>query len=343
MFNSFLKKINRLLPNSYDDSEIRYFKIIVYISLGIIIFMVTVGLITFFLSLKGQELTMVPDIRGLALENGLIALQEKELNPRIQLRFSTPTDKGTILSQDPGAGTLVKVGSRVTMKVSKGAIVDKVENYIGWKISDLEIHLQTLFTTYGPLLRIKRPLIRVYNDAPAGTILQQKPLPGTALSGLTDLELVVSRGPKGQMLTVENFLQKDFQAVIETLAKTNTPFIFTVRDTEGKEKPGLVVSQTPEEGDIVPVSTIIQLIMTKPKKIPEGYVFGVLQKSLPDYPVAVDLKLEAVSLEGDKKTILTMKHSGGLITIPYIEEENTILILSVFDKEIVRYTVRPSA
>ena len=35
-----------------------------------------------------------------------------------------------------------------------------------------------------------------------------------------------------------------------------------------------------------------------------------------------------------------MKHRGGLITIPYLEPENTLLKVSVAGKEIITYAIR---
>jgi beta-lactam-binding protein with PASTA domain len=304
--------------------------------------MVIAGIISFLLLIRGAEQTMIPDVRGMELENALIELQEKELNARIQLHYSSnPEDKGTILGQEPNPGSLVKAGRKITLKVSRGAILDRVENYIGWDLTDLEIHLRTLFTTYGPLIRIKTPVIRVFDESPGGTILEQKPLPDTPISGVTELELVVSRGAEEEFMLVEKYIDMDFQMALERLAAFNIPFIFISRDAEGQEVPGTIVSQTPAEDTSVPAGTYIQLTMTRPEEIEEGYTFGILKKTLPDYPIAVDMRLDAVSLQGEKRTIFTMKHPGGVIAIPYLEEENTLLILSVFDEEIIRYTVRP--
>jgi hypothetical protein len=81
--------------------------------------------------------------------------------------------------------------------------------------------------------------------------------------------------------------------------------------------------------------------MTEPVDVPEGKVFGIFERSLPDYPIIVDLTLEAVTPEGEREEIVTIKHPGGMIGIPYTVEEGTMLVLSVFDREIIRHTVLP--
>jgi hypothetical protein len=51
------------------------------------------------------------------------------------------------------------------------------------------------------------------------------------------------------------------------------------------------------------------------------------------------MKFEALSALGLRQTVFTMKHPGGPVAIPYSEEPNTTLILSIFDREVYRDTV----
>jgi len=336
----FADRLLNLLPNPRDDGETRHFKILVYLSVGIIILMVVVAAITFLLTIDGAEQTMVPNLKGMDLANGLVALQDRGLYPRVQLRYSAnPAEKGTILGQEPGAGTIVKTGRLVTLQVSKGAIIDRVENYIGMKLTDLELHLQTLSTTYGPLLQLQTPISSVYDAAPAGTILQQSPAPDTPLTGLTTLKVVVSLGPRSASATVPSFVGEEYASALKALTEANLTFAMTDRKARGVERPGTIVSQSPDAGSTVPSGTLINLVMTDPSYVPHGYVFGMLQKTLPDYPVAIDLTIEAVSPDGEHSTILAMKTTGGLLTVPYVVKDDSVIIVSSFDKELFRYTV----
>ena len=323
-----------------DTASRRQFRTIILLFAGIIGLMLLAGAAAFLLSIEGAEQTMVPDLVGESLEDAVLALQEKELNARIQMQYSAnPGDRGTVLSQDPDRGSLVRAGSKVVMRISKGAVIDRVENYIGWKLEDLELHLQTLFTTHGPLLRIKRPVVRVFDESDPGTILEQKPLPGAEISGLTDLELVVSRGPEGRTIEAARYTGMRYDQAIERLLVLEVPFTFTARPAEGEESPGIVIDQDPAPGTARNPDELIELVMTEPENVPEGKIFGVFERTLPDYPIIVDLTLEAVSMDGDRENILTLKHTGGKIGIPYTVEEGTMLVLSVFDREIIRHTV----
>jgi eukaryotic-like serine/threonine-protein kinase len=325
---------------------------VILFSLIIVILAVLVAVIVFFLSLKGAEQIKVPNVENMSLEKAVIELQERALNARVQLHFSSdPEEKGKILGQEPEPGAVVKAGSNVVLRVSRGAVIDRVEDYIGWTLEDLEIHLQTLFTTYGPLMRIEQPVVRVFDESEPGTILEQKPEPGTRITGMTELELVVSKGPEEEQELVDKYVGIDFREAVEKLIERDIPFAFSLLSdadaetdtpvTEVPAEPGIVVSQTPSPGETVEKRTLRELVMVHPEELPEDHVFGILKRKLSEYPVLVDLTLEAISVEGKRKEILTMKHPGGGVAIPYIEAEGTLLILSVFDQELVRHTVRP--
>jgi beta-lactam-binding protein with PASTA domain len=336
-------RAKKLLPSRSDTSEDRWFKIFVLGAVGLVVLMFLVGVLAFFLVLQGKEQTVVPDVRGRELTEALILLQEKELYPRLQLRFSSdPSEKGKILDQKPSAGTVVKAGKRITLLVSKGAVVDRVEDFRGKKLEEVRIHLQTLFTTYKPLLMIKEPVTYVFDSSPPGTILEQKPEPGTELSELTELVLVVSRGPGVEEKKVPKLVGMEYKTALEVLVNENIPFIFQLEPNSAGKRAGYVIQQTPPPGEKLEAGDPIELTMTEPPPPPKDTVFGLFDYTLPAYPVAVDLKVEAVSPGGERKVLLTMKHSGGRISMPFLQPVNTTLVLSIFDREIIRHQVQPT-
>ena len=332
--------MSRLMPGNTDSQETRMFKILILCGLGIILLMFLTGMSAFFLSIQGAEQTMIPEVRNVELADALIQLQEKELYPRLQVRFSSdPNLKGKVIDQRPSPGTLVKAGKRITLVVSKGAIVDRVENFAGKNIDDVRVHLQTLFTSYKPLLKIKEPVTYVYNPAPPGTILEQKPEPETELSGLTDLVLIVSRGPETIKQKLASYMGIDFIQAVTLLAKDNIPFVFSLAESDTGQGRGFIVEQEPPPGTEIDPGTRVELKISQPAKTQGDLVFGLFEYSLPIYPVTVDMRFESVAPSGERKTLFTTQHPGGPISIPYYQEENTTLVLSIFNREVIRHFV----
>lgn len=332
--------MTRLMPGNTDSQETRWFKIFILSGFGIILLMLLTGMSAFFLSLQGTEQTMIPEVRNIEIVDALIQLQEKELYPRVQVRFSSdPNLKGKVIDQRPSPGTLVKAGKRITLVVSKGAIVDRVENFIGKNLDDVRVHLQTLFTSYKPLLKIKEPVTYVFNPAAPGTILEQKPEPETELSGLTDLVLIVSRGPETIKKKLASYMGIEFTQAVPLLARDNMPFVFSLLEPKPGQSRGFIVEQEPPPGTEIEPGTRVELKINQPAKTQGNLVFGLFEYSLPIYPVTVDMKFESVAPSGERKTLFTTQHPGGPISIPYYQEENTTLLLSIFNREVIRHIV----
>jgi beta-lactam-binding protein with PASTA domain len=339
--SSAAQKFSIIIFGSSESEDSRWLRILVLVGVLTVALLVVSGLSAFFLTLRGEEQTMIPDIRHMDLVDALIRLQEKDLYPHVQMRFSSdPALKGKVIDQQPAAGSVVKAGKRVTLVVSQGSVVDKVENFAGKNLDDVRTHIQTLFATYKPLLRIKEPVTYIFDKAPAGTILEQQPAAGTDLTGLTDLTLIVSRGPETSGTTLISYVGIDFNQAISILAKGNIPFLFTVAEQDsGQTRQFTVISQTPPPGTKAGDDLRLELVIAPPAKTSDKQVFGLFQCTLPKYPVWVDLKFEAVNISGDRTVIFTMKHPGGPVSIPYYQEANTTLVLSVFNQEVYRDTV----
>lgn len=321
------------------SEESRFFRMVVYFSLGTIGVALLAAALTFVLTLEGREETMVPDLRGMELPNAIIELQDKGLYATVQLRYSNKlSDKGTVLGQEPVPGGVVKAKSEVLLRVSKGAAVEKLDNYVGWSVSELESHLKSLESVYGPLLKLKEPYIRVYDESPVGTILEQKPEPDTELTVLTELELVVSKGPEGQITEVKDYTDMEWRNALTEIVDAGHPFVFTVTNQEEGD-PGTVVSQSPEPENEVPTDTLRQLMIKAPEDVEEDYRFGIIERDLPEFPVPVPIRVELIKTTGEKEELISFSHRGGLLTVPYLEEVGSTILVQVDGEEVVRLRV----
>jgi beta-lactam-binding protein with PASTA domain len=298
----------------------------------------------FFYAVAGAEETLVPDVEGRELTAALLELQVKELYPRIQLRYSQSNlDKGTILEQEPKAGTIVKAGRRIRLVVSQGAVINTVENYTGRNIDEVKIDLRTLFAAAGaasgekPVFSLKEPFMYEYSSEAAGTILEQKPVPGAAVSGPTTLEFLVSLGPERATVTVPDFAGLTVSEAAERIRRQGINFIFGLRRAFGNEKAGTVVHQNPEARTVIEKNRPVSITVAAPEEGSlNGEVFALFRHTMPENPFPQPMRLEALLPGGERRTLAEVEFLGGEFTMPYQLPYGSILILSMLNREIYR-------
>ncbi len=314
---------------------------VIFSGATVLLLTIAACVVAFFLSLKSDEQVMVPDVTGKDLAVAMLEMQAKELYPKIQLRYSDDAnDKGLILEQSPAPGAIVKAGRRINLVISQGVIVDRVENFVGQNIDDVKIHLQTLFTSTTPLIAIADPPKYRFNAAPAGTILEQDPLPDTALTGPTTVTLVVSKGAQNDRATVPQITGLTIAEALSVMSRSEVVFNFTDRAPEGKEIAGTVVSQMPAGDSLVDAYSTVAAVIAMPQKNPDGKIYGIFSEILPKYPYPFQIRLDAVSPSGNRRTLVSMKHPGGQLTVPYAVESGTVLSLTILNKEVESVEIR---
>ena len=337
---SVLNRYKGLLPHYRDSPEKRYLKISTLLVAGCILLMILISVMTFLIALRGPEEVLVPNVissadREFDLTTAMTKLQEKGLLTKIQLKHSSAFAKGVVIDQRPRAGAVVKAGRRILLTVSEGPVASSVGSYVGKTLAAVRIELQELFSADAePLIRIKEPIMYIFDEASAGMILEQNPPSGTEVreNEPVYVDLVVSKGQIGERLEVADYLGRPFEEVIEELVLEELPFTFEIRKAVSGEKPGVIVDQNPGADEEAPKDTVIKLTMTEPRYVDPGYRFGSFHAELVLYPILVRIKLvELVGVE--KRTLLEMRHPGGPITLPYIVKKGAAVQFYVNDKE----------
>ncbi|MDR1858231.1 MAG: PASTA domain-containing protein [Treponema sp.] len=334
-----LGKFNFDHPRENSKGGLKFFFSTAVVAL---VFVGIVAVVVFFAALRGEEQTMVPELRGKELAEALLELQVKELYPRIQLRYSQSSrDRGMILEQDPAPGTITKAGRRIRLVVSQGVMINRVENYIGRNIDEVRMDLQTFVATSGsPLLSLREPLMYEFSPASPGTILHQKPEPGTDISGPMRLEFVVSRGLENTLVTVPQLVGLAIPAALELIGRTGIVFEFTLRNIREGETGGMVVYQNPSVGTSVASNTLVNLVANTPAELGEGEVFGLFSHAMPRNPYPLPVLLEALLPSGTRTRLIGLDYPGGNFTVPYRLPRGSVLVLSMMNREIHRQTVR---
>ena len=327
-------KLDNLVSNN-----LKLFTVMV---LAFLLLAVTVGVSVFFAVLKGEEQVMVPNVLEMELTQALLELQERELNPRIQLRHSqSQSDRGTVLEQDPVPGMIVKAGRRVKLVVSDGVPVNRVENFQGRDIDNVMADLKAADSASDvQLLSVKQPVMTDYSAEAAGTILWQKPEAGHDISGPVNLEFVVSRGPQNTAVTVPDLAGLPASQAIELAGSAGIAVEFSSRQMQEGETGETVVMQNPAAGAGIQGDAKVSLTVAAPATLETDEIFGIFSHAMPANPFPLPVSLEARLPGGERTQIAKTDFHGGTFTAPYRLPAGSVLVLSLQGTEVYRETLR---
>ena len=332
----------------YVASNLRLF---LSMAAGLLLIVALVAASVFFIYIRGEEQTMVPDVQGKDLTAALLELQVKELYPRIQLRFTqSSSDRGQILEQNPPPGTIVKAGRRVHLVVSQGVMINTVENFLGRNVDDVRIDLQAVSFAQGALmgdgithqlLSIREPLMYEFSTEAPGTILQQRPEPGTAISGPTVMEFIVSRGSENVIIQIPELLGLSIEDALEQIGRTGIDFEFSLRLQRDGEEPGTVVMQDPAGSTMTASTTRVSFTVAAPAVPLDNEVFGLFTYNMAENPYPLLIRLESITPSGERNRLLSVQYAGGPLSIPYRQPAGSVLVLTLLNREIHREIIVP--
>jgi len=143
---------------------------------------------------KGSDLRAVPNLIKLNLIDARIKISEAgfEMEEPPKEDFSSEVEKGFVISQEPAANARVPNGSRITLRVSKGAepADRKIPDLRGMMVDQARIKLNEV------KLEMKKDLTYVYSaQYLRGQIVSHTPGPGEQVVEGTAVMVNISNGP----------------------------------------------------------------------------------------------------------------------------------------------------
>ena len=145
-------------------------------------------MITIYVSKGGEEIEM-PDLKGMTKANAEEKLKKIGLKLGSVYEQYSSEEAGTVLTQDPRAGSKISKGQTVDITVSKGEKIQKVAlpNFAGMSYDAVQSSLAANKLHVGSISK--------QNSAKtSGTVLEQSPSPGSEVQEGSAVNLVVSSG-----------------------------------------------------------------------------------------------------------------------------------------------------
>lgn len=313
--------LRSLFYEETDSPEVKTVKVVSYTVLTVIAVCILLSSILFSALFEERETVSVPNVVGMTLDEAMETMQNHFLRVKIN-RVNTEdlTEKGVVVSQTKTPGSVVKVDYTVVLNVGKGPVSDKITDFSGWDIDDVEPFLKA----YQSQLTLLYPLSYVVNNRPRGTVLGQDPPAGTEIYGDISLRLFISGGPDLYRTSIENFVGKSYRETMLTLANRNIAFRFTAEAPQTRQSPFTISSQSVEPGESISVFEGCVFNVVPPTYVFADRVFGLVSAAVERPRVPVLLKVTRTPVNQREEDYFSMQFMSDVISFPYYDAPGTV-------------------
>ena len=234
----------------------------------------------------------VPSVVGMQLTSAKTMLEDANLRVNVAETFDPKVPVGSVVSQYPEAGSIVKEQRLVTIYISKG----------GEMVTMPDIRGLTLKIAQGKLGELGLKIGKVdeeFSDQPAETILSQNPKASGQVAKGSTIDIVISKGFNNKV-KLADFRGNKLEAVTKQLEslKLKVGNITEVNDNNSAN--GTILGQNPAPGTEVDENSNIDFTIAKTSQ--QKTAMGVLTYTIPEG--AVKQAVQIVVTDNDGRHII---------------------------------------
>jgi len=174
-------------------------------------------------------------------------------------RLNNTEPVGTVIGQTPASGTCALLGSQVNLEVSSGPACVTVPNVVGLTRVQAVNALEAVGFVVDVVLGVDSP-------RPMNEVLTQSVVAGCHVAGLA-INLSVSTGPP-TTTTVPNLVGRQ-ESEVGAILITSQLTLGNVTRRSDSTPAGTVVGQTPSSGQIVPIDSAVNIVVSSGPVVPD--------------------------------------------------------------------------
>jgi len=201
---------------------------------------------------QGPGEVTVPDVAGRPADEARDRLEDQDLRVDEEEASSASVEEGDVIETEPGAGTQIDRGSRVTMVVSSGPELVAVPSVVGDPRATATSELQAA--------GFQVSAQEAPSDSQPGTVIGQTPGGGTQVAAGATVTITVAVEPpepqQPQQVNVPDVTGLTQEAAAQRLSARGFEVATRTTGVEQASQDGRVQSQSPSGGTAPPGSTV---------------------------------------------------------------------------------------
>ncbi|MGA3243572.1 MAG: PASTA domain-containing protein [Bacteroidota bacterium] len=203
--------------------------------------------------------TKVPNVVGKGLDEALKLLADAGLpGKKVSIpRSDKQYPEGTVVVQNPAAGSEVKFGRGVYLTVSGGEPLVVVPSLRGQSLRDATFSLERVGLVMGSTT------YQVSEEYPQGTIIDQDILLSSKVPSGKVINVTVSQGKNADQVPVPDVIKKSFSEAERIVIQAGLRVGNITYQVNAELLPNTVMDQFPKAGQLVPAGQPIDLVVAQ--------------------------------------------------------------------------------
>ncbi len=222
-----------------------------------LIFIITIAIITLIISftifkiyISNEKITKVPNLKDKLILESLDILQQKNLYPEVQIKYSYQP-YGTIIDQRPEAGQVIKENRHIILYISRGPREQLLEDFSGKTLFYIEKRLMELNSKLNKKIVLDKPNYQYSDIYPRGEIILQDPVANTNLFLVNNLKVTISKGENSKKVKVNSYIGTSKELAIKAIKSIGLIPVIQEIYAEEYDQIGQVIKQDIEPNSIV--------------------------------------------------------------------------------------------
>jgi beta-lactam-binding protein with PASTA domain len=202
--------------------------------------------------------TKVPNVVGKGLDEALKMLTDAGLpGNKAGIRTDKQYPEGTVVVQNPAAGSEVKFGRGVYLTVSGGEPLVAVPSLRGQSLRDATFSLERVGLVMGSTT------YQVSEEYPQGTIVDQDILQTSKVPSGKVINVTVSQGKNADQVPVPDVMKKSFSEAERIVIQAGLRIGNITYQVNADLLPNTIIEQFPKAGQLVPAGQPIDLVVAQ--------------------------------------------------------------------------------
>lgn len=280
----------------------------------LLLFLIITSFFIFYRNFMDVPVVEVPDIIGMDYEAARKEASQVGLHLELQNEgiHHPEIAEDNIISQYPLGGERVRQTRNIMVTISLGPAILTVPDLTDITVREARVILENLKLSLGKIEEI------YFDEVRDGIIISQEPAAGEETGLETQIDLLVSKGPHPNMVSIPNVIGLDIEDAIDKLEEFN----FSVGEITEKMTKRFINDQVAEQsfqpGTEIPEGSEVDLVISSGLVNPEGATIhkGVTMRfSVPAGTWNQDVEIVIIDNNGRDTIYESVHHPGDYIQL----------------------------